>query len=58
MEEQTITFLIISNSFLLLTSVISLLFKLRHCKSSCCEKELFDLKSSISKDLRDLEHKT
>lgn len=52
MEEQTITFLIISNCFLLLTSTITLLFKLRHCKSSCCEKELFDLKSSISSDLR------
>jgi len=45
--EDQLTFLIISNSFIVLGSIISLLFKLRHCKSSCCEREFFDIKSSI-----------
>lgn len=55
--EDQLTFLIISNSFIVLGSIITLAFKLRHCKSSCCEREVFDLKSSISADLKRFEKK-
>jgi len=57
MEDTTLIFLIISNSFLLITNVIQLAFKAKHFRSSCCQREIFDLKNSISKDLRELDNK-
>lgn len=51
MDESTVTFLIVSNVFLLLTTCINLVFKARHLRSSCCDKKIFDLKNSADDNI-------